>query len=250
MAEGDVIASEVFCNFDMRATQHHVTIAVGDVHKDFERAALVARASYDAGLAAMQAKRTFGEVAVAMVEPVRAAGGWMRGPQIHSLNPFGALCGVPPDSDLSGLDGAERYPHQRGYPTQLGEMVLEPGMTFAFEPSCAFGRHAVTIGGTVIVGDDDPIELNPYTAVPVASACTDHRPGRRPKTLQHHVEPFAGSDGETLRQLRPRIKAHAVSRSCTTAFSTTDALSRRENTNARSWQRALNSFRCERSVRC
>jgi Xaa-Pro aminopeptidase len=43
-------------------------------------------------------------------------------------------------------------------------MVLEPGMTFAFEPGCGFGSRIVTIGGTVIVGDDGPIELNPYTA--------------------------------------------------------------------------------------
>ncbi|HTQ22815.1 hypothetical protein [Mycobacterium sp.] len=37
-------------------------------------------------------------------------------------------------------------------------------MTFAFEPSCGFGRHLVTVGGTVIVGEDGPEELNPYTS--------------------------------------------------------------------------------------
>lgn len=32
------------------------------------------------------------------------------------------------------------------------------------EPNYAFGRHLAYIGGTVIVGADEPIELNPYTA--------------------------------------------------------------------------------------
>jgi hypothetical protein len=37
-------------------------------------------------------------------------------------------------------------------------------MSFAFEPNYAFGRHLVHLGGTVVVGEDAPIELNPYTA--------------------------------------------------------------------------------------
>ncbi|MCO5972428.1 hypothetical protein [Actinoallomurus soli] len=43
-------------------------------------------------------------------------------------------------------------------------MILEPGMSFAFEPSCGIGDHMVTIGGTVLVGEDEPVELNPLTA--------------------------------------------------------------------------------------
>ena len=43
-------------------------------------------------------------------------------------------------------------------------MELEPGMTFALEPNYAYGRHLAYLGGTVIVGDDGAIELNPYTA--------------------------------------------------------------------------------------
>jgi hypothetical protein len=39
-------------------------------------------------------------------------------------------------------------------------MILEPGMCFAFEPNYAFGRHVAHLGGTVIVGEDEPIELS------------------------------------------------------------------------------------------
>ena len=97
-----------------------------------------------------------------MIKPILEAGGWSRGPQIHSLNPLIALCGRP--TKLEQIEGAERYCDVGTAPTILADMELEPGMTFAFEPSCAFGRHLVTIGGTVIVGKDEPIELNPFTA--------------------------------------------------------------------------------------
>lgn len=159
---GDVIVSEVFSSFGMRQTQHQVAIAIGEVHEGIERAARVARACYEAGLATLCAKAKFGEVAEAMLGPVEAAGGWVRGPQIHGLNPYGSMCRFP--GDISQVDGAERYPHVAGSPTELAEMELEPGMTFAFEPSCGFGRHIVTLGGTVIVGEDEALELNPYTA--------------------------------------------------------------------------------------
>jgi Xaa-Pro aminopeptidase len=144
LQEGDVVRAEVFCTFGMRATQHQVTMAVGEVHEDFERAAVVAREAYDAGLRALRPKNTFGQLVDQMREPVQKAGGLLKRPLIHSLNPFGSVGG--------------------GNPTINPEMELEAGMTFALEPHCAFGPRKATIGGTVIVGDDEPIELNPYTA--------------------------------------------------------------------------------------
>jgi hypothetical protein len=37
-------------------------------------------------------------------------------------------------------------------------------LTFALEPNYAFGRHLAYLGGTVVVGEDEALELNPYTA--------------------------------------------------------------------------------------
>ncbi|MGB3351922.1 MAG: hypothetical protein WBB00_04025 [Mycobacterium sp.] len=48
--------------------------------------------------------------------------------------------------------------------TTLADMDLQPGMTFAFEASCVFGRRPVALGRVVIVGEDRSIELNPHTA--------------------------------------------------------------------------------------
>ena len=162
LQDGDVITSELFCNFGGRHTQHQVLIAVGEVHEDFEKAAKVARAAYDAGLQALRPGRKFGDFVDAMLKPIEAADGWVMGPAVHSLNPLIALCRFP--GDISRIAGAEAYPSVPETPTVLGDMELKPGMCFAFEPNYAFGRHVVHLGGTVIVGEDEPIELNPYSA--------------------------------------------------------------------------------------
>ncbi|SPL90012.1 Xaa-Pro aminopeptidase [[Actinomadura] parvosata subsp. kistnae] len=49
-------------------------------------------------------------------------------------------------------------------PTIGAEMPLAPGMSFSLEPNCVVGDHTVNIGGTVVVGDHEPIEHNPFTA--------------------------------------------------------------------------------------
>ena len=160
--DGDVIISEIFSNFGMRGTQHQLTIAIGKVHEDVERAAAVARACYEAGLRALRPGVTFADVGKEMLKPVQEAGGWVRGPQIHSLNPIANLCETP--SNMGQLTGADHYPRVKDIPMILGETVLVPGMSFAFEPSCGFGHHMVCVGGTVVVGEEGAIELNPYTA--------------------------------------------------------------------------------------
>lgn len=144
LEDGDTIKAEVYCNFGMRMTQHQAAIAIGPVHEDFQRAADVARASYDAGLQALRPNRAFCELAAEMRAPIEAVGGVMPQPLVHTLNPITAVGG--------------------GATTSSPTLVLEPGMTFAFEPRCCFGRRAVTVGGTVILGEDGAIELNPYTA--------------------------------------------------------------------------------------
>ena len=160
--EGDVVLAEVFVNFGMKETQHQVMIAAGEVHPDFHRAAQTARAAYDAGLAALKPDSRFEDVVQVMREPVEQAGGQFVHPVVHGLNPFGPVSGVP--LAIGSLPEAENYHVHAEIPPIMHELILKEGMTFAFEPNCAFGRRTANIGGTVIVGNVGAIELTPFTA--------------------------------------------------------------------------------------
>lgn len=120
----------------------------------------MARESYEAGLRAVKPGVRFGNVCQEMLQVVEKAGGWNVGPQIHGLNPLVGVCGCP--SPQLGVN--ERYPHLGPSPTAGSDIVLEPGMSFAIEPSCGFGRRLVKLGGTIVVGDDGAVELNRFTA--------------------------------------------------------------------------------------
>jgi Xaa-Pro dipeptidase len=159
--DGDVVSAEVFSSLGMLETQHQPTIAVGKVHPDYERAADVARAAYEAGLEALRPGRTFGDVIAAMQAPLKKAGGYNVHPLIHSINPFGLLCGF--GEGFNRLPGTERYALTAEVPMFGTDVEIQPGMTFAAEPSCMFGKRFVNLGGTVVVGEDSAIELNSIT---------------------------------------------------------------------------------------
>jgi Xaa-Pro aminopeptidase len=164
LTEGDVLLAEVFNRFGMKETQHQVAITIGEVHPDIETAAVIARASYQAGLKAARVGNTFGDLVQAMLAPVKDAGSWHIHPLVHALNPFGPVCGFGGPGGLDQLPGARRYGRLFELPTVGAELPLAPGMSWSFEPSAVVGGRAVNLGGTVIIGEDDPIELSPLTA--------------------------------------------------------------------------------------
>jgi len=162
LADGDVVMAEVFCRFGMKETQHQVAIAVGEPHADIEAAAAIARASYDAGLAAARPGNSFGDLAEAMMAPLTDADAWNLHPLVHTLNPLGPVCGF--GSGLKRVPEAREYGRLFELPTMGGELPLAPGMTLSFEPNAVVGGRVVNLGGTVVIGEDDPVELNPFTA--------------------------------------------------------------------------------------
>jgi Xaa-Pro dipeptidase len=162
LQRGDIVLSEIFALFGMMETQHQPAIAIGEIHPDIERAAEVARKSYEAGLLALKSGNYFGNVVDAMSAPLLDAGGWHVHPLVHSINPYGPI-GFGPAPGLETLPEAAAYGEVARLPTVGREMILKKGMSFAFEPNCAFGRHLANLGGTVLVGDNGGIELSSNT---------------------------------------------------------------------------------------
>lgn len=162
LQEGDIVLSEVFALYGMMESQHQPAIAIGDVHPEILRAAEVARASYEAGLRALRRGNTFGDVVDAMDAPLLESGGWHVHPLVHSINPYGPI-GFGTSPGLEALPESKDYGSVGRIPTVARELPLREGMSFAFEPHCAFGRHLANIGGTVLVGPTAGIELNRNT---------------------------------------------------------------------------------------
>jgi Xaa-Pro aminopeptidase len=121
----------------------------------------VAREAYETGVDTLRPGRTFGEVAEAMQVPLKKAGGYNVHPLIHSINPFGLVCGF--GEGFNQLAEADRYALVAEVPTIGAEVEMQPGMCFSVEPSCMFGRRYVNLGGTVVVGENEAIELNSVT---------------------------------------------------------------------------------------
>jgi len=145
-------------------TRHPVAIAIGDPHPDIETAAVIARASYEAGLRAARVGSTVGDLAEAMLAPLKVSGARSIHPLVHALTPLG------PAGSSGSAGGQGQMPWARccgrlpGIPAIGGDLPLAPGMPWAFAPSAVVGGRAVTLGGTVVIGEDGPIELSPLTA--------------------------------------------------------------------------------------
>jgi Xaa-Pro aminopeptidase len=140
---GDVLLAEVTTRFCMKETRHPVAIAIGNPHPDIETAAVIARASYQAGLRAARVGSTFGDLAEAMLMPLKQAGSRNTRPLVRMLSTPG-----PPD----------------GFACELDQLPLAQGMCCAFAPSAVIAGRAVSLGGTVVIGQDSPMELSPFTA--------------------------------------------------------------------------------------
>ena len=129
----------------MKESQHQVAIAIGKVHPDIEAAAQIARACYDAGLNAARVDNTFGDVAEAMMAPLKEAGSWNIHPLVHALNPFGPVGGFGGPGGLDQIPEARRYGRLFALPTVGAELPLAPGMSWSFEPSAVVGGRAAMI---------------------------------------------------------------------------------------------------------
>ncbi len=158
---GDVLLAEAVTRFGMKETEHQMTIAIGGPHPDIETAATIARASYTEGLRAARVGNSLADLAEAMLAPLKQAGSWPIHPLVRALNPSGPAAGF--GRGPGQIPQARRYGRLAGISTADGELPLAPGMSWAFGPSAVIGGRAVSLGGTVLIGEDDPIELSALT---------------------------------------------------------------------------------------
>jgi Xaa-Pro aminopeptidase len=156
LESGDLLMLELFPMYGGYETQQQLSIAIGDVHPDTEKAAEGAKESYERGMELLKPGTVFEDLVDAMDEPVLARGGWSLTPNIHTLPPDAAgrngIRGPVPELDA--------YPGPKTRETFGGDLVLAPGWAFAFEPNCVIGRHRVNIGGTVVMTEDGCEEMN------------------------------------------------------------------------------------------
>lgn len=157
--EGDIVLTEIFALYGMYETQHQAAVAVGKVHPNIEKAAEISRECYEIGVEYLKEGVTFGEVVDKMEQPLLRSKGWHVHPLIHSINPYGPI-GFGTAPGIESLPIAQKYRQLERLPNPGRELVLKAGMTFAFEPNCAFGYHLCNLGGTVVVGKEKGIELN------------------------------------------------------------------------------------------
>jgi Xaa-Pro aminopeptidase len=164
LGEGDVLLGGAACRLGTLETRHPVAIAVGDPHPDIETAAVIARASYEAGLRAARVGSTVGDLAEAMLAPLKVSGARSTHPLVHALTPLGPAGGSGRAGGQSHVPWARCCGRLPGIPAIGGDLPLAPGMPWAFAPSAVIGGRAVTLGGTVVIAEDGPIELSPFTA--------------------------------------------------------------------------------------
>jgi len=159
---GDVVQAEIFSFYAGMEAQLQMSIAIEPVDSVTRECAVVARNSYDAGLKALRPGRRFGEVVEAMEKPLRQAKAWNLTPLIHSLNPL-YLAGTR-GREILNLPGIEVYKSVGGYkgviPLADADVEIKAGTVWQLEPNACIGKHRVNIGGTVIVTDEETIELN------------------------------------------------------------------------------------------
>ncbi|HTR83522.1 MAG TPA: M24 family metallopeptidase [Reyranella sp.] len=156
---GDLVQAEIHTIYGGVEGQVNFSVALDPVDDIVRRLEDVARASYEAGVAAVKPGVTFASVVQAMEKPIAASGCWSKTPLLHTLT-FGSTGFTPVNREqLKGtreesIEGAVRPGIRRG------ELVLKEGMGLEIEPNACLGMVRVNIGAGVLVTSRGAEELN------------------------------------------------------------------------------------------
>jgi Xaa-Pro dipeptidase len=157
---GDLVQAEIFPCYGNQEVQVQMAVALDPIDDTNRRCEQVARQSYEAGLKALRPGITVADLVRAMEAPLAEYNCWAKTPLFHSLNPqcwFGRTA-----VGLDQLAGTEEGTIETPANHQVigGDLVMRPGMVFAFEPNACIDTHRVNVGGGVIVTEEGCEELN------------------------------------------------------------------------------------------
>lgn len=159
--EGDVVWTEIFPQYGHMEAQQQMCIGVGKVADIYDKLARTAREICEIGLKAVKPGAKWSDVCKAMNEPNIREGYWHLTPNIHTINPLDAVSevtlGIEQFPALLERFGKDNLPQR---PVDYPDLVLQPGMTLAFETNSSSGRYRINIGGSVIVTKDGCEEIN------------------------------------------------------------------------------------------
>jgi Xaa-Pro aminopeptidase len=156
LERGDLMQSELMPMCGNQEIQVQMSVALDPLDATNQECEKVARASYEAGLAALRPGIQFSDLVDAMVEPLKVAGCWSYTPLVHSVSPH-FLAGRP-RVNMDKVDLGVRFMAPPA--ARERKAVMRPGMVLAFEPNACLDRHRVNLGGTVIVTESGCEELN------------------------------------------------------------------------------------------
>jgi Xaa-Pro aminopeptidase len=156
LQRGDLLQAELMPLCGNQEAQVQMTVALDPIDDLSIKCERIARASYDAGIAALKPGMSFADLLAVMEEPLKTAGCWGYTPLVHSVAPH-FLAG----STMVNREQVNLGVRLAGPPRAINrQRVIEAGMVFAFEPNACLGDHRVNIGGTVIVTADGCEALN------------------------------------------------------------------------------------------
>jgi Xaa-Pro aminopeptidase len=156
---GDMVQAEIHTLYGGVEAQVQMSIALDPVEGVLLTCERVARASYEAGVAAVRPGVTFATVVQAMEAPLRHAGCWGKTPLLHTMS-FGATGFTALNREqLAGTREAD-VEGQTTVGVRRGDLVLAAGMVLELEPNACIGMQRVNIGGGVLVTGAGCEELN------------------------------------------------------------------------------------------
>lgn len=160
--KGHVVHTELSCSCGHMGSQIQISVSVGEPSREIAQLGRLSRESYEAGMKILRPGITFGEVATAMAAPIQREKAWNLTPFIHSMNPNEPVSARREGiwENYTGLKERLGEARIEGSAIIRGDIVIQEGMTFAFEPNASLGRMYVNIGGGVYVTKDGCVELN------------------------------------------------------------------------------------------